>query len=97
MAKSRAAWRPARKGALISPGKKPRPVSAACWAGGSCDSTWATDQVLDRVVAEERGEQRGDRRQVGHPLGHVGGHAVGHQTVEQVGGQRGRSDPRSSG
>ena len=88
MAKSRAAWRPAWNGALIRPGKKPRPVSACCWASGQLAQRVGADEVLDRVVAEEGGEQRGDRREVGDAVGHAGRHAVGDQPVQQVLGKR---------
>ena len=54
-----------------------------------------TDQVLDRVVAEEGGEQGGDRRQVGGAFGHAGGHAVGGQPVEQIAGAATTSGRRS--
>ena len=72
MAKSSAACRPARNGALISPGKKPRPVSTCCWAGLRWLTGLGPDQVLDRVVAEERGEQGGHRRQMGGAFGDGG-------------------------
>ena len=87
MAKSRAAWRPARNGALIRPGKKPRPVSALLLASGRWASVWRTDQVLDRVVAEEGGEQGGDRRQVGGLVGHGRRHPVGDQPVQRFSGK----------
>ena len=67
MAKSRAAWSPARNGRADQPGKKLRPVRAACWAGGQLGQHVGADEVLDRVVAEEGGEQRRHRRQVGRP------------------------------
>ena len=39
MAKSKAACSPLAKGAEISAGKKPRPVSTAAWCAGSRAST----------------------------------------------------------
>ena len=64
IANANAACRPERNGREIRCGKKERPVRIAwLWADSALEHVRA-DQVLDRVVAEERGEQDRDRRHV---------------------------------
>jgi len=50
-------------------------------------------QLLDRVVAEERREQHAHRRQRGHLVGGGLRHAVGDQAAGQRAGQAGRHAP----
>ncbi len=80
MANANASSRPLRNGPAISCGKNARPLIAAALCAGSLREHVRPEQLLRRVVAEERGEEHRDGRQLAHARRDVRGDAVRLQT-----------------